>query len=66
MFKRGLKMGLEGKTTICGHKCSKTLYMGIPAGIASDSQFPFKVGEKVRIHLEGKRLIIEKIAMETP
>lgn len=53
-------MVLEGRTRLIPHKKAKTLYLTISASIASDSAFPFKPGEKVKIRIKGKRLIVEK------
>ena len=46
-------MTLTGKSTLYGHKKAHTMYITIPAGIASDSQFPFKAGDTVQIVQEG-------------
>jgi len=37
-----------------------TLVLTIPADLAKDSAFPFKPGERVRIRISGKRLVVEK------
>ena len=53
---------LEGKSKIYKHKNAGTLYVTIPAKIATDSQFHFKAGDSVliRFSLEQKRLEITK------
>jgi len=53
-------MALEAETTLIPHKKAKTLYLTIPSAVANDSAFPFKPGEKVRIIVKGKKLVIEK------
>jgi hypothetical protein len=40
---------LIGKSTIYKHPKAGTLYITIPAKIATDSQFTFKKGDKVHI-----------------
>jgi hypothetical protein len=37
------------------------LVLYIPSDLRKDSAFPFRVGEKVRIRIDGKRLIVEKV-----
>jgi len=37
-----------------------TYLLTLPAKLVSDSAFPFELGERVRIRIEGKHLIIEK------
>lgn len=36
------------------------LVLYIPAGVHQDSAFPFKVGEQVKVRIEGKRLVVER------
>lgn len=53
-------MSTEGLASFYEHaKGRMVLY--IPADVRKDSRFPFRVGEKVRIRLEGKRLVAEKL-----
>lgn len=35
-----------------------TLYVTIPAGIVSDSQFPFDADDDVRVTIDGDRLVV--------
>ncbi|MHA1722512.1 MAG: hypothetical protein ACTSXW_05475 [Candidatus Baldrarchaeia archaeon] len=63
MLAKGVvRMVLEKETTITKEgRSGAKIY--IPADIVKDSQFPFKIGEKVllKIDTENNRLIIEKI-----
>jgi len=36
------------------------LVLYIPADLRKDSSFPFRVGQKVLIRIDGKRLVVEK------
>lgn len=59
-------MSLESKTKMWKVKGEnkKTMYVQIPAEIVRDSQFPFTVNTKrvkVKIDVENKRLIVEKL-----
>lgn len=36
------------------------LVLYIPADVRKDSRFPFRVGERVLIKIDGKRLVVEK------
>ena len=63
----GKRMVLEAETTIStstatvkGKKYSR-LYLYLPSTLTNDSQFPFKPGEKVKIRIEGKKLVVEKV-----
>ncbi len=40
---------------------AKTLFLSLPSKLSLDSNFPFNQNEYVRIRIEGKRLVIEKI-----
>ncbi len=52
-------MATEGHGSFYEHaKGRMVLY--IPADVRKDSQFPFRVGERVRIRIEGKRLVVER------
>jgi len=42
-------MTKTGRTKIYKHQTANTLYLTIPAGMASDSAFPFKEGQKVML-----------------
>jgi len=37
-----------------------TLIITIPADLAKDSAFPFKPGDRLRIRISGKRLVVER------
>ena len=56
-------MTLTGTSTLYQHPKAKTMYLTIPAGIASDSQFPWKPGDLLTLSLEGKTLKV-KLAIE--
>ncbi len=53
-------MASEGKSRIFKHTRGKTLYLTIPSSVATDSTFPFKIGENVKIKIKGNKLVIEK------
>lgn len=38
-----------------------TRYVTVPALVAQDESFPFEDGEAVRVRIENRRLIVEKI-----
>ena len=54
-----IKMTLEGTGTFYEHAKNR-IVLYIPADVRKDSAFPFKIGEHVRIKIDGKRLIVEK------
>ena len=35
--------------------------MYVPAGVRKDSAFPFDIGEKVNVRIDGKKLVVEKL-----
>ncbi len=41
---------------------ANTLYVTIPAAVASDSQFPFEAEEKVIVEIDGDRLLITRMS----
>jgi len=49
-------VAIGAETTLIPHKKAKTLYLTIPSAITSDSAFPFKPGEKVKILIKDKNL----------
>lgn len=53
-------MSTEGHGSFYEHAKGR-LVLYIPADVRKDSRFPFKVGEKVRVRVEGKRLLVEKL-----
>ncbi len=54
-------MTLTGESTLYQHKKAKTMYLTIPASIASDSQFELRAGDIVKIILEKQCLKIKKM-----
>ena len=52
-------MSREGHGSFYEHAKGR-LVLYIPADVRKDSSFPFKVGERVHIRIEGKRLVVEK------
>lgn len=52
-------MALQGKGSIYQHVKGK-MYVYIPASVRDDSQFPFEPGEKVKVSIDGDRVIVEK------
>jgi len=49
----------KGKIVDRGWKYRK-IFVYIPKEVASDTSFPFEIGEDVTVRIEGKRLVIEK------
>jgi len=49
---------LKGKGSVTGSKGRIWIY--IPSGVANDSAFPFKIGDKVNVKIEEGALIIQK------
>jgi hypothetical protein len=59
-FEGGLVAGAgKGKIVDRGWKYPK-IFVYIPKEVASDTSFPFKIGEDVTVRINGERLIIEK------
>ncbi|MEM3827956.1 MAG: hypothetical protein QXP36_01895 [Conexivisphaerales archaeon] len=56
-------MVLEEETKIVQSRNARTQYIVIPADIVSDSQYPFKAGERIRITIDPyrKMMIIRSI-----
>jgi hypothetical protein len=52
-------MSLEGEGKFYQHAKGRIVYY-IPADVHKDSAFPFDVGEKTKVKIDGKRLIIQK------
>ena len=48
-------------STIYQHPKGDTLYITVAAKLASDSAFPFKGGDKVRVTVDSNKLVITKI-----
>jgi hypothetical protein len=59
-------MVLEKETKIFGSKNAKTQYIMISADIVNDSQYPFKIGDKVRITIDPYRKMMIIRSVEEP
>ena len=63
----GKRMVLEAETTISTSTATvkgkkyRRLYLYLPTILTNDSAFPFKEGDKVKVRIEGKRLVVEKV-----
>lgn len=49
----------KGKIVERGGKYKK-FFLYIPKSVASDTNFPFQVGENVTVRINGNKLVIEK------
>jgi hypothetical protein len=49
----------KGKVVNRGYRYSK-VFIYVPKDVATDTGFPFKVGEDITVTIEGKKLIVEK------
>jgi len=49
----------KGKVVDRGYKYPK-IFVYVPKDVASDTGFPFKIGEDVIVTIEGEKLVIEK------
>ncbi len=49
----------KGKVVDRGFKYSK-IFIYIPKDVATDTNFPFKIGEDVTVTINGKKVIITK------
>jgi antitoxin component of MazEF toxin-antitoxin module len=54
-------MVLESYGKISFQAKSRSAVLYIPSSLAQDSQFPLKIGEKVKISIKGSKLIIESV-----
>ena len=52
-------MTLEGQGSFYEHARGR-LVLYIPADVRKDSCFPFSPGEKVKVRIKGRTLIVEK------
>ncbi len=52
-------MVLQGETKIYRSNGRCSIY--IPAGLVNDSAFPFTLQDKLKIWIEGRRIVVEKI-----
>lgn len=53
-------MVLESTSRIFKHTKAKTFYITIPSSLATDSAFPFKEGQRIKVRIKENKLIIEK------
>jgi hypothetical protein len=53
-------MSTEGMGSFYEHAKGR-LVLYIPADVRKDSLFPFKVGERVRIRIDRRKLIVDKV-----
>jgi len=51
-------MVLEGETKI--YRSNRRVFLYIPAGLINDSAFPFTLKDRLKIKIEGNRLIVSK------
>lgn len=52
-------MSIQGHGKICEYMKGR-VFVYVPADVRKDSAFPFRIGEKVRVRIDGERLIVEK------
>lgn len=55
-------MTLEGIGRFYEHVKGR-IVLYIPSDVRKDSTFPFKVGESVKVRIDGKRLVVEKMKL---
>ncbi len=53
------------RKSITAGKVYDSFFIYVPTEVARDTSYPFKEGEKIKIRIEGKRLIIEKAKQES-
>ncbi len=53
-------MTLEGVSKAFKHGKANTLYFSVPSQVACDSKMPFKVGDVVRVRIDGASVIITR------
>jgi hypothetical protein len=58
-FPLGEKLSSEGYGKVSEYMKGR-IFVYIPADVRKDSTFPFEVGERVKVKIDGKRLIIEQ------
>ena len=54
-----VNMALEGNGSVYEHAKGRVVVY-IPAAVRNDSQFPFDIGDKVKVRIQGKKLVVEK------
>jgi hypothetical protein len=52
-------MSTEGYGSFYEHAKGR-LVLYIPSDVRKDSQFPFRAGERVRIRIDARRLVVER------
>jgi len=55
---------LEGETKVFiyyGKRRGRKCYIYIPSSVVTDSKFPFSPGERVKVRIVDKKLVIEKV-----
>jgi len=55
---------LEGKSKLYQHPKANTLYLTIPSGMVTDSQFKLKSGDKVNLMFNPKTQTLEITKVE--
>jgi len=51
---------LTGKSKVVKHSLANTFYLIIPASMSTDSQFPFKDGDRVELKVINEKLEVKK------
>ena len=54
-------MTLDGYSTAFRHGKAETLYLTVPSRVAKDSMCPIKMGDIVKVRIEGNSMIFEAI-----
>jgi len=60
--RNGYQMTKSGKGKVCQiNKGSRTRFISVPASVAGDSAFPFTDGDRVRVTISGRSVVIEPL-----
>lgn len=51
---------IVNRPTITGGKRYDKIFVYIPSDVAKDSNFPFKIGDRIEVEIQGEKLIITK------
>ena len=51
---------IVNRPTITGGKHYDKIFAYIPSNVAKDSNFPFQIGDKIEVRIEGQAVIITK------
>ena len=51
---------IVNRPTITGGKRYDKIFAYIPSDVAKDSNFPFKIGDRIEVEIQGEKLIITK------